>query len=102
MALDPEVAKFRIGYLYSSVGVFWLNFGRGVAGMYSSSATPDYELEGDFLQAFADARCDGCLRVPLGYRIPPGLVVGVGAVGAWAVWERAKAKHPAWCAGSSA
>lgn len=70
VALDPEVAKFRIGYLYSSVGVFWLDFGRGVAGMYSSSATPFTNWRGISSRPLPTHGAMGAcvFRLAIGYR----------------------------------
>jgi hypothetical protein len=80
---DPEVAQCRLGFLYEFVDVFWVDVwtrsGRHV--LYAGDSY--YELEGELLGVFAGAGGDRLLRVPFGYRVPPGLVVGLVAIGAW-------------------
>lgn len=93
--LDAAVARSRIGYLYGFFDIFWLDIwtwsGRHV--LYDGDSY--YELEGDVLEVFTEAGGNEHLHVPLGYWVPPGLVTGLGAIGAMVLWERVKTKPKA-------
>lgn len=99
--LDPGVARLRIGYLYDSFDIFWLETwtwnGRHVLYVGDSY----YDLKGELLEAFAAAGGKEHLYVPLGYRVPPGLVAGLGVIGVMLLWELVKARRGASSAGPS-
>lgn len=97
--LDPDVARSRIGYLYGFFDIFWLDIwtwnGRHVLYVGDSY----YDLEGELPEVFAEAGGKEHLHVPLGYRVPPGLVAGLGVIGAMVLWGRVKSRHMASSAG---
>jgi hypothetical protein len=99
--LDPDVARSRIGYLYGFFDIFWLDIWTWIGRHVLYVGDSYYDLEGELLEVFAEAGGKEHLHVPLGYRVPPGLVTGVGVIGAMVLWERVKTRRTASSAGPS-